>query len=421
MKKILFLSFAYPYGHFGPSDNCSVKIMKELSLSGEYEIHNISRNKKSDNDSPNYDMIDGVTMHYLPFPEEKWLKNPFVIHLKLFLLIPFYPLVHLWRFLRYYHACRDIIKDNNFDMVIAQCNPQESVLTGCLLRKFGHINNLMVLFWDNIYGKLPHFIPWKFALYRQRKLESWVARNADKLVSLYPSKQFHDEFGDLPEAANKREYLGIPSIVRPQRLAPSSYAKCIDRNKINILYSGTIFKADYVVYLVNLLNGTTYADRINLIFFSRGVSNDDFEHIKKSFNGTLCFYDWIPHKDLLSLYANIDIFISFPGIYTAIRSKVYEYMNYGKPILLLYDHDNDVNDATFSKYPLCISLDQRVPVDENKNIIENCLNTKLGLTVPFEGVESLFPLDTVLAYKKVIDHSFINKDLIPNQSCNISL
>ena len=39
MKKILFLSFNYPYGEFGASTNSTVRIMKYLSNIDKYEIH----------------------------------------------------------------------------------------------------------------------------------------------------------------------------------------------------------------------------------------------------------------------------------------------------------------------------------------------------------------------------------------------
>lgn len=43
MKKILFLSFSYPYGHFGPSDQCTMKIMDALVRTGKFEVHNFRR------------------------------------------------------------------------------------------------------------------------------------------------------------------------------------------------------------------------------------------------------------------------------------------------------------------------------------------------------------------------------------------
>ena len=56
MKKILFLSFAYPYGHFNPSDLCSTRIMKALVETGKYEVHCISC-KSGTNNQYTYPLI----------------------------------------------------------------------------------------------------------------------------------------------------------------------------------------------------------------------------------------------------------------------------------------------------------------------------------------------------------------------------
>ena len=78
-------------------------------------------------------------------------------------------------------------------------------------------------------------------------------------------------------------------------------------------------------------------------------------------------------------------------------------MSYGKPLVLLYDDDNDVNVSTFSRYPACLSLDQRCASDKHIHHIEEYLLQTKKVIVPFERVEELFPNDTASAYKNLIE------------------
>lgn len=400
MKKILFLTFEYPHGHFGASSQCSTRIVEAMARSSEFEVHNISYSGTK----KNYRDIDGVQLHLLGYPERISKSPRWVIQLKLFLKIPFYPFTRLFNSLRLYHTCRAIVKADKYDLVIAQCNPEESVWVGTWLKKNGYAQRLMVIFWDNIYGRLPRrVIPEKFALRRQRKAENFIAKYADLLVSLYPLKTFHSEYGDVPNASGKRAYLGIPSIIKPNARGISSHANVIKEGKINMLYSGTIFRKEYVSYFVEMINHTSIAEKVNLIFFSRGVSNSDFEHLQKQFKGSIQFSGWIPLNDLLALYPSVDFFVSYPGVATAIRSKVYEYMSYGKPLVLLYDDDQDVNVSTFSCYPACLALDERRPAEDYAKIVEPYLLEKLHVSVPFEEVEKSFPDDTAEAYVRLIE------------------
>lgn len=400
MKKVLFLTYNYPYGHFGPSDNCSVKIMKALVDSGGYEVHNVSYSGSKQN----YYIEDGIITHQLPFPEAKRIRSRFLIHLQLILSLPIYPLVRPYSCYRLYRSTRNLIRNEHFDLVVCQCNPEESLWTGTLLKKYGHIDKLMVIFWDNIYGKLPQrVISKRFAISRQRWAEGIVAKYADHLVSLYPIKPFHDKYGELPEAMGKRVYLGIPSVIRPKPMLSTIKHSAIADGKINILFSGTIFRNNYVEYLIELLNTTPIAPNINLIFFQRGVSSDSWNILKEKFQGSMFVSGWIPLQELLSIYPKVDFFMSYPGYPTSIRSKLFEYVSFGKPLIVLFDDDSDVNVPTFSVYPAFHCIDVRKSVSENVTNVAEYIMESNGKSIPFEDVERLFLKDSPKAFVELIN------------------
>ena len=400
MKKILFLSCNYPYGLFGPSTLCTSRIMECLCQDENYEVHNISFPKNS---KPSYSVLDKVHLHFLK-QIPSWKKRSRISScIKNIISVLTYPNNSPLVNRRFYRDCLKLIKGQQFDLVIAQCFPEKCVWAGTWLKEKGYIDQLMVIFWDNLYGKLPQrFIPKTYALRRQRKAEGHIAQQADLLISLYPIKVFHDQYGDLPEARNKRVYLGIPSISRPQQLPCSSYQNVLKAGMINMVFSGTIFRREYVSFLIDLFNLSSMSEKINLIFFARGVSDEDFKSFKRIFRGNIEYNGWIPINDLHALYPFADFFMSYPGNPSSICSKVYEYMSYGKPILLLYDTEQDVNVSTFSKYPAFMAIDIRKPARENIDAVDTFIITNQNCIIPFEETEKLFPNDSAAAYVQCI-------------------
>ena len=79
-------------------------------------------------------------------------------------------------------------------------------------------------------------------------------------------------------------------------------------------------------------------------------------------------------------------------------------MSYGKPLILLYDDNLDVNVATFSRYPTCLAIDERKQSIDNIVRLENYIETTQNVETPFEVVEQLFPKDTVSAYVNLINN-----------------
>lgn len=400
MKRILFLSFAYPFGHYGPSDNCTVRIMEALALNGTNEIWNISYKPQNNNSQPNYKVVKGVNLLFLPFSENKTHHSFAIEHLLLLLKVPFYPLFSLRSLLKHYKACRALLDGRHFDLVVSQCAPQDSVISGTLLKRSGLISKHMVLFWDNIYGKMPRMlIPKWFARYRSRIVENWIARYSEKLVSPIPVKSFHDQFGDVKAAVGKRVYLGHPLINRPCTSGIPVKPGFVKTDKINIIYAGRLYCVDDIQYAIELLNSIPFAERINLVlFFYQMPSENERSRMRHGFKGTIVFSGRIPIDDLLCLYSQADVFLGFAGgNYSQVISKIYDYMCFGKPVVYFYKDDNDVNLREFAKYPLFTSIDIRLSLSKN-NSIKDFLALNLGRQVPFERVESLFPTATATAY-----------------------
>lgn len=404
MKKILFLTYRYPYGTYNAAAGCSVKIMDALAATPGYEVHCISYKQASDGKQP-YSSINNVQLHPISLKEPRKSRNRYMAYFQMALKIPIYPFNSLFRIYMYYKACREICEKEKFDLVIGEYFPAESAFAGMLLRKYGVISKYAVLFWDNMYGKeAARFIPRRFALRRKKKAENYLAKYTDALISLYPIKPFHNKFGELPAAVGKRHYLGIPFVLPPQPPVETSHLQVVKPGKVNILYSGSIIRPEYIERFIDILNNYCGADNINLIFFSRGLSEEKFDSLRSKFRGTIQSPGYVPVQELLSVYNHVDAFISFPGDIHSICSKVYDYMSYGHPVLILFDSAEDVNVETFSKYPLSHCLNLNKDADIINGEIDMFIKTMIGKKLPFNQVKELFSSDTPEAYVKLISN-----------------
>lgn len=401
MKKVLFLTYVYPYGYYNASAACSTRIMKELAEDPRFDVHCVSYAQHIEDRQP-YPTIPNVTLHSIPLREKKQ-RSRFWIRLNILLTIPIYPFSSLRRIWSHYKACKEICQKEKFDLVVAQYHPEESIFVGTLLKKNRIIDNLLVIFWDNLYGKKPaRVIPLWYADRRKKKTESFVAKYADRLISLYPLKKFHEQNGDLEAAIGKRSYLGIPSIIRPIAPVATSYMSVVKEGMINILYSGNIVRPAFLPKLIEMLNYSALVEKINLIFFSKGYSESGFDNLRSCFKGSIQTPGYIPVAELLSVYRKVDAFVSFPGDVNSICSKCYEYMSYAHPMIVLYDNPQDVNVRTFSKYPLCLTLNVETNASETAKCFDDFIDESLGKSVSFETVEEMFLLDTPKAYVNLI-------------------
>ena len=77
MKQILFLAYNYPSGNFGPSTNCTARIMKKLCESGKYKVCCVSYENRG---VDAYDYLPEIELLRLPVKAKKrklprWAKR----------------------------------------------------------------------------------------------------------------------------------------------------------------------------------------------------------------------------------------------------------------------------------------------------------------------------------------------------------
>ena len=137
-KKILFLSFNYPYGSVGASTMCSFQIMKSLCASQQYEVHCISY----EGETLTYEYIPDIVIHKIQCRKQKKQSKLGNIWKHISYIIT-YPIQSLYQGYIHYKSCKHICSKEKFDIVIAQYFPEQCLLAGILLKKKKIISNLI--------------------------------------------------------------------------------------------------------------------------------------------------------------------------------------------------------------------------------------------------------------------------------------
>lgn len=411
MKKILFLTRSYPDTLGSATILCMHRVLNCVANSGKFEVHTLSMRYPGEAEE---EKIGNMMVHR--FVPTLWvrMRNEFQKtgkHKRLARIsevitktvtIPIFPRTEPFSIKKYCRVARKLQKKVGFNLVVSEHHGLETLLTGSLMMKeFPGLKHIAVL-WDPLKGQMATVkLPKAYTDNRIAEIEDFVSRYSTLQISTLSMMAYHKEHGDI--AKDHRIYLDIPSILEPEAEVPTPYLSLLKTDGVIIVFSGLL--SEYyrdARPIIRLLNQCDYAERINLIFFSRG-EKEAIEAEAKEFKGAIVYHDYIPLSELHTLYRHADYLLNVSHINAnMVPSKIFEYMSYGKPIISTFVTDGDAAEKYVSQYSegLCIDLKEA----EQQNV--NKLNAFLGkdhVTVPFEEVKEQFKNNTPDVYLDVID------------------
>lgn len=411
MKKILFLTRSYPNTLGSATILCTHRVMACTADSGKFEVHVLCYRYPHELKE---EKIGGIYVHR--FEPSCWTKmrNYFFVnrkHLRLnriceiiqkTITIPAYPKKEPLTTKLFYKASKRLYNTLCYDLVISEHHGLPSLLTGCKLMKSIKGLKHVALMWDPLKGEMATMkLPVSFTNRRINRIEKYVSDYTTLQISFSSMRDYHLKNGDI--AADHRVYLGVPSILEPEEEVETEYLGLIKKKAINIVFSG-LLSQHYrdALPIIRLLNLCDCAERINLVFFSRG-EKEQVELEAKNFRGTVVYHDYICLSELHTMYHHADYLLNVSHINAnMVPSKIFEYMSYGKPIISTYVTDGDAAKRYISKYPESVCLDLKSSYEDNLTALNGFLN-KTHHFVSFEKVIELFPENTPERYMEVIE------------------
>lgn len=421
MKKILFTIQWYPSRN-SANVLCDDNIIKELLKTEKYEIHCLVYQPGG---LPKSEIVNGIHIqriergpyfkYYLSAKDKQskigeWI-NRVILRVKQALTIPIYPCYEPLLSLKFAQEAKKMHRKEKFDIVISEHHGFDTLYAGHILKKSDPNIKFVPILWDPFTGKqLAKYLPRKYAEKKLLKSESKILSNADCIIAMEASREYHEKMSKNKTYYDKYKFLDIPRIVMPKE--SFSEAKFIDKNKINIVYSGVLNLPERdPSYVIELLNKTKYAKDINLVFFAIGNGLGKLYELKEKFLGNLLISGYISRQEINAVYHKSDILINLGGSNPyMVPSKIFEYMSYGKPILSTYYIDDESSKKLLKKYPIGLCVDERKSIEENVTEVQAFINKSLGKTVAFEDVKKTFPLNLPESYIQVIEEVLRSND-----------
>ena len=304
----------------------------------------------------------------------------------------------------FYKAAKSLQYQEKFNLVVSEHHGLESLLTGCRLMRDDRELKHIALFWDPLKGQMAtKRLPKSYTDKCINNIECFVDKYTSRQISMMSMQRFHKENGDV--ARDRRIYLDIPSVIKPEEEVPTDKLCLLKNDSINIIFSGLLspYYRD-ALPIIRLFNQCDYADRLNLIFFSKG-ENELIENEAKDFKGTLICHEYIPLRELHTMYHHADFLLNISHINAnMVPSKIFEYMSYGRPIISTYLTRGDMAQKYVSRYEEGLCIDLNNANSDNLNLLNNFLNRKHYI-IPFERVKEEFVDNTPERYLEVIDNT----------------
>ena len=417
MEKILFLTRSYPNTLGSATLLCMHRVLNCVATSGKYEVHALCMSYPFE---AYEEQVGNVMVHrFNPTWWQQMRNNLQSSHnhrrlarlmeiMTKLLTIPTFPRTEPLTDMKFTKEAMQLQRNYNYDLVVSEHHGLETLLTGCrLMSEFPKLKHIAVL-WDPVKGQMATMkLPKSYTEKRIDQIENFATKYTTLLISTLSMKPYYEEYGDI--AANHRIYLDIPGILKPEEEVTTEYIKLIKKDSINIVFSGLLSEHYRDARpIIRLLNQCDDAERINLIFFSRG-EKDAIETEKKNFKGTIVYHDYIPLSELHSLYRHADYLLNVSHINAnMVPSKIFEYMSYGKPIISTFISDGDSARKYINRYPEGICIELKKSEKDNVDVLNAFMKKKHKL-VTFDFVREEFKENTPGSFLREIEKVLENE------------
>lgn len=419
MKKVLFIIQSYPSNR-SANVICDDKIMKAMLQTKRYEVHCLvyqfhGQSLKEE--------LNGIKVHR--FRRSKWWDlytyardneneliykmvvklNRLYMRARQLFCIPIYPNYEPLLAKLVANEAIKLHSQEKFDLVVAEHSGRDTLYAGMKLKQSDSNVKFVSILWDPLSGRnLAKYLPEKYAQIRAEKDEAELLKNSDRIICLESNRKYQENHSSNKPFYRNIRFLDIPGIVPHANVKLSENFTV--KGMINILYSGilTIPDRDPSI-LIQILNNSKYASKINLMFFSAGIEGIERANTAlKNFKGKALIHPYVEKKLLDAIAANSDVLLNIGGPNPRmVPSKIFEYLSLGKPIISTYYIDDESSRKYLKLYPSAICLDIREPLNENIRDLDCFIESKLHSAVEFSTVKELYPKNTPQVFLDVFN------------------
>lgn len=385
MTKILFLLGKY-FPKSSANGVCCKNIVDECKRQG-MEVTCVIN---SDVTRPNHEYIDGVEVFRIKprlfyrmidwceyNSASKWAKilRPIARMLnkvQLGFMSPFWPLVSPGYTYRFYRQGKKLLRTGNYDIIVAAYTPIDSARAGYLLKKKFPQVKYVPYYLDALAGGWgPSSWSKKRIERHTRKWEAKINSVADVAVSMMSAKNYHEN-NPLPDV--NRVFLDVPTFV-------TSDIPCVkDKPKnagIVVLYAGSInYPQRNPLPILDAFASFDPKYNIRLLLMGPCNCKSLLDSYSEKSNGRIKYMGTASHEQVLEEEAKADFLLNLGNTNpNTIPSKIFEYMQFRKPIISSTPIDNEAALPYLSKYGSSFIFDEReAPELSSKKLLKYILS-----------------------------------------------
>lgn len=369
MPKILFLLGKY-FPKSSANGVCCKNIVDECKRQGM----DVTCVINGDVTRPKHEFIDGIEVYRIKprlyyrildwcdyNPKNKW-TNPLkkfaniLNKIQLGLMSGFWPLVSPIYTYRFYQQGKKLLQQGGFDTIVAVYTPIDSVYAGYLLKKKFPNLKYVPYYLDALAGGWgPSLWPKDRIEKHTRQWETKLNSVADTVISMLSAMDYHK---NNPIHHANRVFLDVPTFVHSNAVSATHGIP----NKKIALYAGSInYPQRNPLPLLEAF--ASFDERHGIEFHLVGPCNceDLINKYSKLSNGRIKYLGVMSHEEILKMEARADFLVNF-GVsnpYT-IPCKIFEYMQFSKPVISSKSIDNDATLPYLNQYSASFIFDERI-------------------------------------------------------------
>ncbi len=206
-----------------------------------------------------------------------------------------------------------------------------------------------------------------------------------------------------------------PLLSTPTQHIPSARTD----DKIRLVFTGTLYakirRPDFLLQVFRALQQTPLGNRLELHFYGYITQVEDaFATYRDDIGRSIFLHGTVSRELAAQAVADADVLVNIGNTTPyQLPSKAVEYVSTGKRILNIALIDNDSSAAFFASYPLAITLNQSLPIEEATQRLYDFL-TKQPTQLPPQALEAhvaaYLPEKIAESYRTLIESSRGTKD-----------
>ena len=415
-KNILFMAGMY-YPRSSANGVCSKNVVDELVRRG----YNVTCIVNADSTRKNEEYIDGAHIyrvkprfsyrlqewcHYNSCSKLRKLVETFawiVNKAQLFIMSPFWPQISPFCTFRFYKKAKQICKQKEFSLLIAVYTPMDTLYAGYEIKKKYPSISFVPYYLDALAGGWgPKMWSEKKIDRRTRRIETKINKISDLVISMKSSEIYHKSAPLLNENVFRRIFLDVPTFIEKKENFENS--KTGHADSINVLFIGSIRfphrdPRPLLKHFVLLCRN----NNIELNFIGTHNCPEIFSEYEKKSDGRIKHLGQFSHADAMEKLKEADFLVNIGSANpNTITCKIFEYMQFRKPIISTFCIENEPSIPYLKKYGCYFLLDER-PC-KNFQVVNNQLLSYIlsKPKVEDKNYESIFYLNTPKAFVDAI-------------------